>query len=224
MKQVSNHVMSNRNTSSHCGLTMMLAGLSTLPILSLSVLLLLRCRRSKSTFLSPAVTAGELTPTVLRTCTERVWWCCDVMWPKRETFCAGVRLCNCGVLDGGEWSSFSSGSSYMRIKNTLWQKYSNTKFSKWTNKDKQSPISYQFWMFDVWYFPTESVIDLWKIRKHCKFIWYITLLHFLPCHHLQVQAEIRIISKPSFFVKYLISKLHAPNIQFIDMFPTSNLG
>jgi len=96
-----------------CHLTVMLAGLSTLPILSLSALLLLRCRRSKSIFLSPAATAGELPPTVLRTCTERVWWCCDVMWPKREIFCAGVRLCNCAVLDGGEWSSFSSGSSYM---------------------------------------------------------------------------------------------------------------
>jgi len=99
------------STNIRASWSVMLAGLSWLPILSLSVLLLLRCRRSRSIFLSPAVTAGELTPTVLRTCTERVWWCCDAMWPKREILCAGVRLCNCAVLDGGEWSSFSSGSS-----------------------------------------------------------------------------------------------------------------
>jgi hypothetical protein len=94
------------------GLTVMLAGLSTLPILSFSVLLLLRCRRSKSAFLSPAGTAGELTATGLRTCTERGWWWCDVTWPKRDILCVGARLCSCTVLDGGEWSSFSSGSSY----------------------------------------------------------------------------------------------------------------
>ena len=113
MNQVWNLAKSKRNTSSYYGLTVMFAGLSTLPILSLSALLLLRCRRSKSTFLSPAVTAGELTPIGLRTCTERVWRCCDVMWPNREIFCAGVRLCNCAVLDAGEWSSFISVSSYM---------------------------------------------------------------------------------------------------------------
>lgn len=97
---------------------------------------------------------------------------------------------------------------FLHVANkTPLQNRSSMKVFKWKNKDNRSATSYQFWMFDVWYFPTESVIDLWKIRKHCKFIWYITLLHFLPCHHLQVKADIMISSNPSFFVKCLIWKM-----------------
>jgi hypothetical protein len=167
----------------------MLAGLSTLPILSLSALLLLRCRRSKSAFLSPAVTAGELTATGLRMCTGRAWWWwCDGTWPKWDIFCAGVRLYNCAVLDSGERSSFSSGSSYSGNKALLHNR-SSTKFIKQKNKDNSSSTSYQFWMFDVRYFPTESVVYLWQVRKHCQFVRHITLLHFLSCHNLQVQAD-----------------------------------
>jgi hypothetical protein len=76
-------------------LTVMFPGLSKFPILSLSLLLLLRCRRRESTFLSPAATTGELiTPTDLRMCAGRAWWCCDVMRLKSETFCVGVRVRN----------------------------------------------------------------------------------------------------------------------------------
>lgn len=146
MNQVSNHATSNRNTSSHCGLTMMFTGLSMLPILSLSALLLLRCRRSKSIFLSPAVTAGELGPTDLRTCTERVWWCCDVMWPKWEILCAGVRLCNCAVLAGGEWSSFSSGSSYMWQIKHFHRIAAAQSFSNWQRQKKSNLLP----ILDVW--------------------------------------------------------------------------
>jgi hypothetical protein len=131
--------------------------LSMLPILSLSLLLLLRCRRSESTFFSPVLTVGELiTPTGLRICTGRAWWwcCCDMMRPKSETLCVGVRLRNCAILEGEEWSSFISGSSctwqtkqFYRISAAFY--ISNNK------RSNRRPKSHQFWMFNVWYFPAE---------------------------------------------------------------------
>ena len=102
-------------------LTEILAGLS------LSVLLLLRCRRSVSTFLSPVVITGVLTTAGdLRICTGFAWWWwwwwggwCDVMRPNKLAFCVGVKLRNCEALDGGGWASFSSGSS-CKFTRILW--------------------------------------------------------------------------------------------------------